>query len=374
MIMIITLCYLACVYIAFKVIKIKLTPVSISVAVLIGVFALGGIVVAWNFSAPTTQRMTVYRSVIPLVASQNTKELIKKVHVKIEQAVKKGDVLYEVEAAPFKFAVDQQVSKLAESAEQVAALEAAVEAAASRVVQAKASRSAAKAELDVVAGMQRDDVGAVSKLKVEIKRLAYSSAQAAVDMARASKTATEFSLLSAKSSYKATEAQLRTANIELDRVSIRAPADGYIMNWQAREGTMTTTVITSAQGTFVDMSTTKVLAVFRQNLLKNVAEGDAVEIAFKSFPNRLITGKVEAILEYTGEGQIFTQGVLPIAADIGSKGFLAVKIALDDAAVAKTLPLGGGGMTAIYTNVGDPFHLITKVTIRMKSFLYNLPT
>ena len=75
-----------------------------------------------------------------------------------------------------------------------------------------------------------------------------------------------------------------------------------------------TTTISSAQATFQDMSETKVLAVFRQNLVTNIAVGDSVEIAFKSFPGRLALGKVDAILEYTGEGQLLTSGVVPTVA------------------------------------------------------------
>ena len=114
MITLIALCYLGCVYAAFKVIKIKLTTISIAVAALIGVFILSGIVIGWKFSAPMTQQMTVNRPVVPLVASQNTKEVIKKIHVKQDQPVKKGDLLYEVESAPFQYTVDQRTAQLAD--------------------------------------------------------------------------------------------------------------------------------------------------------------------------------------------------------------------------------------------------------------------
>ena len=192
-------------------------------------------------------------------------------------------------------------------------------------------------------------------------------------MALATQKTAEFSLASSRETLKVTEGQLRTAQLELDRAFVKAPADGRMINWQAREGTMTTTVITSAQGTFEDTTWTRVVAVYRSNLLMNVASGDDVEIAFKSYPNRIVTGKVDAILEFTGEGQFITQGKLPVAATVGSKGFLAVRIILDDDAFASELPLGGAGMTAIYTEMGDPFHLITKIVVRMKSLLYNLP-
>ena len=183
MIMLITLCYLGCVYLAFKVIKLKVNPVSIAVAALIGVFLLGGIVIGWKFSAPMTERMTVNRPVVPLVASQNTKELIKKVHVEMDQPVKKGDLLYEVDPTPFQYAVDQRTAQLEEAQQKILALEAAVAVAASKVEQAKAARKAAKADLKVAAGMQADDPGAVAELKVSVERLSYASAQAAVEAA-----------------------------------------------------------------------------------------------------------------------------------------------------------------------------------------------
>jgi hypothetical protein len=42
--MVMTLAYLGCVLVAFKVVKIKVQPVSVAVTVLLGVFMLGGIV------------------------------------------------------------------------------------------------------------------------------------------------------------------------------------------------------------------------------------------------------------------------------------------------------------------------------------------
>jgi multidrug resistance efflux pump len=368
-----TLIYLGCILAAIKIIKIKITPVSVAVSAVIGGLLFGAGDIAWKFSAPITGKMTVTRAVVPLLVSQNTKEVIKKIHVSREQLVKKGDLLYEVEKAPFQYAVDQQTAALDGAKQNITALEAAVNAAASRVEQARASLAGAGAELKVTTGMRADDAGAVSELQFTVDQYSYASAQAAVAAAAASQTSATFALEGARNGLPATEAQLRIAQLELDRAETRAPADGYVVNWQADEGTMGVSVIVSAQGAFMDMSETKVVAVYRQNLLKNVAAGDTVEIAFKSFPGYLATGTVDAVLEYTGEGQLMSSGVLPAATTIGSKGFLAVRITLDDESFASELPLGGAGTTAIYTKFGKPFHVIAKIVIRMKAWLYNLP-
>jgi len=90
-------------------------------------------------------------------------------------------------------------------------------------------------------------------------------------------------------------------------------------------------------------------------------------------PGTIAMGKVEAVVKYTGEGQFAATGILPVVATIGSKGFLVARIRLDDEDLAKKLPLGADGTTAIYTGFGKPFHIISKVVIRMKSFLFFLP-
>ena len=108
-------------------------------------------------------------------------------------------------------------------------------------------------------------------------------------------------------------------------------------------------------------------------MLKNVKSGDQVEIAFKRRPGRIVTGKVEAIVKYTGEGQLMPSSKLPVMATMGSKGYLVVRVRLDDEKLARELPLGAAGTTAIYTDSGKPFHAITKIAIRMKGWLYYLP-
>jgi membrane fusion protein (multidrug efflux system) len=214
---------------------------------------------------------------------------------------------------------------------------------------------------------------AISEIQVTVQEKNYESSQAGVEQAIASQKEAEFALNSAKEAIKATEAQIGTAKLNLEQNVVKAPADGYIMNMQAIEGSMGTTVISRQQASFMDMSQTVVAAVFPQNLVANVAPGDTVEIAFKSLPGQIATGKVDQVLEYTGEGQLDMTGVLPKAKSIGSKGFLVVRIVLDDEELAKELPLGGAGTLAIYTKVGGAFHVISKIALRMKSWIYYAP-
>lgn len=373
MIIVLTISYICGVVVAFKVIKIKVSPTSVAVAVLVGVFMLGGVVMAWNFSAPMTGQMTVHRKVIPLISGQASKMYITKIHAKQEQPVKKGDPLYEVDKAPNQYALDQLTAQLAVAKENISMLEAAVEVATATVEKAKADQNYQKAALESATEVQKLNPQAVAALKVTVQQETYVSSQAAVEQALASEKAAQFALTSAKEALNEINAQISTANLNLEQCVIKAPTDGYIINWQSLEGTMTTTLMSAVQGTFMDTTETYVLAVFPMNLLKNVESGNAVEIAFKGSPGQIVTGKVDAILPYTGEGQLSPEAKLPIAANLGSKGFLVVRIVLDDEALAKELPLGAGGTTAIYTNSGHPFHVITLITVRIKAWMNYLP-
>jgi len=372
-IVLMTIGYIACVLVAFKVIKIKVTPVSVAISVLLGVFMLGGILIAWKMAAPLSGQMTLHRRVIPLLSNEDSKEFITKVHVRQDQRVKKGDPLYETDPRPNQYKVDQSAAQVAVLEQQVFEAQATVEVAAAQVEKAKADRAAKKAELDIAVKSDELLPGSVAKLKVVVVQEAYQASVATVTKTIASQKAADFALTTARNSLKSEQTQLELAKLNLSQNIVRAPADGYIANWQAMEGTMSTTVIKATQGTFIDTGYTSVAAVFPQNQLKNVVSGNTVEIAFKSMPGKMVTGKVDAILKYSGEGQLVVSPQIPIAADLGSKGFLVVKIILDDEKIAAKLPLGAAGTVAIYTDALKPFHIITKITVRIKMWMNYLP-
>ena len=373
MLTLIILGYIGIVVLAYKVIKLKVTPSSIAVFAVIGVFVLGGVAATWKFSAPLTGKMTVKRNVIPLLAAQNSKELISKIHVPSNQLVKKGTPLYEYDTRPNQYALDQLTAQLAALQQGISELEAALEVAAATVESAQAKEIYSQAQLKTAEGINKDNPAAIAQLKVTVAKKSYAASQAAVEVALSSQKEAEFTLTSAKQKIKATEAQVGTARLNLEQNVVKAPADGYIMNMQAIEGTMGTTVLARQQASFMDMTQTVVAAVLPMNLVEHIAPGDPVEIAFKSLPGQIATGKVDQVVEYTGEGQLDMTGVVPIAKSIGSKGMLVVRIVLDDPELAKRLPLGGAGTTAIYTKFAQPFHIITKITVRIKAWMNYVP-
>lgn len=371
MIVLMTICYLGCVIAAFKFIKIKVNPVSIAVAVLIGVWMLGGILIGWKMSAPLTGQMVIRRKVLQV--APDVREFVSKVHVKPNQLVKKGDPLFDILPDRFQDALDQATAQLAAAKATVSQLEAGVTAAEAAVKKSVADTAATKAELDTAHELQKASPGAIAKLKVTEAEQGYRAAQADDKVKEASLKQARASVAAAKHSVDVGQAGLDTARFNRERCTYVSMVDGQVVNWQIREGTPMARWKFTSNGTIQDFADTAVIAVFPQNLLRNVTEGNTVEIAFKRRPGQIATGKVERVIKYTGEGQLVASSKLPSAASIGSKGYLVARIRLDDEQLARELPLGAAGTTAIYTDVGKPFHVITKITVRIKAWMNYLP-
>lgn len=371
MILLLTLAYLACVLVAFKVIKIKVNPVSVAVAALIGVIMLGGIVTVWKLASPMSGQMTLRRTVLRIVPNQ--REFVTKVHVESNQLVSKGDPLFEVSSERFQNAVDQATASLAAAEAKVSQFEASVTAAEASVRKADADAGIAKANIDTAERLRRSSPGAVAKLKIAEAEAAYDAAVANAQVARASLDEAKSSLTAAQYSVEVAQAGLNAAQYQLSQTVYRSSVDGRLINFQVREQTPVARWQFTSVGTLMDLSDSAVLAIYPQNLLKNVSPGDSVEVAFRRQPGRIATGKVDQVIPYTGEGQFAAGAKLPVVATVGAKGFLAVRIHLDDAELAKSLPLGAAGTTAIYTGFGKPFHIISKIALRIKGWLYYLP-
>jgi hypothetical protein len=60
-------------------------------------------------------------------------------------------------------------------------------------------------------------------------------------------------------------------------------------------------------------------------------------------------------------------------ADIGSEGYLAVRIRMDDAELARNLPLGAAAAVAIYTDTGKFWHVLSEIDLRVKSWMNYIP-
>lgn len=76
-----------------------------------------------------------------------------------------------------------------------------------------------------------------------------------------------------------------------------------------------------------------------------------MEVTFKFFPGQVFTGKVVSSLEATG--QVLTSGTAVAPRQVTAAPFI-VRVKLDDAKLAASLPAGTAGDAAIYTQAHQP--------------------
>ncbi len=164
-------------------------------------------------------------------------------------------------------------------------------------------------------------------------------------------------------------AQLDNALWQLQETTVRAPHQGHVVNLQLRPGNVVTTVPVASPMAFVSDETNYILASFSQSAIRHVQVGDAVDVVFTSIPGQTFAGEVYRVAPVSGQAQLSASGQLPTLTGAPVTDRWAVIVKLDDEEVARSLPQGAAGSIAVYTDKGRPVHVISKVAIRMNAWL-----
>lgn len=351
--------------------KVHPNPINLAVVAVIGFVAVSSIVILWQFSAPTSGQLVVTRYAIQIVPQ--VKGPIVKLNAQPNEPLKKGkDLLFEIQPDVFEIAVRQGEAALGAASSTVTQTESAIKVADATVTEAVANAAAIKSELDAKNETNEKSPGAVSKIQIIQIQDRYDAAQATVEKSKAIQQEAVVALEIAKQNALLAQANLDKAKFDLSQCKVFAPADGFVTNWEVREGSMAVPLPVAPMGTFIDTSQVDVVAVFGQNVTKNIQPGDKVEFALKAYPGRILSGTVDTVIAGSGEGQFVTSGQLVSVSSIRSGGKFAVKIKLDNEELTETIPMGTAGMCTVYTETGGPFHLISKVTVRIKAWMYYL--
>ncbi len=108
---------------------------------------IGGVVVVWSQAAPITDKMVTSQYVVQLVPY--VKGQVKTVHAQALQPMKKGDLLLEIDPAPYQYTVNQVEAQLNAAKATVKQAEASLQAANAAVTNAQANVAKAKAADDL---------------------------------------------------------------------------------------------------------------------------------------------------------------------------------------------------------------------------------
>ena len=206
-------------------------------------------------------------------------------------------------------------------------------------------------------------------LKAQLQ-LAETRLRQMTELARKNATP-DFNVEERQSEVDRLRAQIDGAKWNLDKTTVRAPADGYVTNLALRKGARVTNA--SPVMAFIDTLETVILVKVPQIYARYIEPGQKVEIAFDYWPGEVFAGVVEAVLPAVATGQVAPSGEAFTSADIKQEPFV-VRVKLNDPAIAEKLPGGSFGTAAIYTDHMKVTHVIRQVILRQKAILnYIIP-
>ena len=323
MIAFISLVYASFYFLVFGKGLVKKNARNVSIFVGVGVVLIGAIVFAWLTVAPTTKDGRVFQYVVPIVTDVSGQVI--EVPAEPVEPMQKGDVLFRIDPVPFQAAVDRIVAS---------------------IDQAKAQQRLAEIEVERNRGL----VGRTAGAQRDLDRWTAE-------------------LDGAKAASRSLEAQLINAEWELDQTTVRAPGDGYIVNLQVRPGVAVRTFAGTPSATFISDESKEVIASFSQSSSRRVSVGDAAEMVFAVFPGEVFSGTVTHVIRATGTAQMSVSGNIPVLSGAPAAGRYAVRISIDDPEMLARLPQGAGCSVAVFTDAGRPFHVISKVVMRINAWL-----
>jgi multidrug resistance efflux pump len=358
-------------------IKFKWLPWNIYSQVTVVVIALAGLtamILVLNVVAPSSSDVRVINYAVEVVPRVTGRVI--EVPIEGNRLIKKGTPILKIDPEPFRLRVNELEANLVSSTASAKQLQQDLSSAQSNVASALAQLNLARMRLKQSRELATQGAGAhydVDTYESEVKRLqpAYEAARAAEARVR---TQLDALVGGEQSTVATTRAQLAQAKWELEQTVIYAPADGYAINLQVREGSFAAALPLRPVMTFVEVES-QVIAFYAQNELSQVEPGNEVEITLPTLPGKIIKGKVDSIVWATGQGQLLATGMLPNnpneVAPAPPPQKYAVRVDIDDPN-HYFLAMGARGEGAIYTEHGAMIHLVRKVIIRVKSLTYYL--
>ncbi|HVL00045.1 MAG TPA: biotin/lipoyl-binding protein [Dongiaceae bacterium] len=306
------LTYTAICVVIFKIFRIPLNKWSVPTAVLGGVILIGALIFAMNYNHPFSEVSRTYFVTTPIVAP--VRGIVVEVPVKGNLMLKKGDVLFKIDPVPYQ--------------NKVASLKA-------QLTSAKLDFDRAKQLLARGAVAQRD----------------YDQAKALVDRLTP---------------------ELAAAEYDVERTTVTAPEDGYVIQMMARPGLMAVPMPLRPLMVFVPYESHRIVGWFRQNSLLRLVPGDEAEVTYDGLPGQVFKGKVEQVMPVMAEGQVQASGNLIALTGPVLPGRVPVVVVIDDPAFeqyADKMPGGSFGQVAVYSEHFHHVAIMRKILLRMASWM-----
>jgi len=252
---------------------------------------------------PSTTSATLYFRTIPLIPE--TIGRVSEVHVDFSAPVKKGDVIFTLDSAKQKAALETARRKIAEVDAAMISAQADIQKADAQIQEAKSSLQQASDELDVKRELQRRNPGIVAQRDIEKLEVVQTGRQGTLDAVQASKQSALIRVNSLLPAEKASaEASLAEAQVDLDKTTIRAGVNGRVEQFLLRPGDVVNPMIRSAGILIPDAAGRRALAAgFGQIEAQVMKVGMVAEATCISKPWVVIPMVITSVQDYIAAGQ-----------------------------------------------------------------------
>lgn len=350
----------------FKWMKFNITWALVTAFV--GVHLLLIFLIGLRFVTPYSTDAKMIQHTIQLIPRLSEPTLVTAVLVEPNVPVKKGQPLFQFDRRPYEYKVRELEAELAKAKQDVKVLKADVEVSEQKIVKLKSDLSYARYQQKLSTDLASRGAGPEEDAQKWDAQVAADEAgikEAQAELARA-ELRYHSEINGVNTTVAGIQARLDLARFYLDNTLMVAPDDGYIINLQVRPGMVAGIVRFGAIATFICDADRYLLANFFQENLKYVKAGQETEVALDLYPGQIFKGRVLAIWQGSGAGQMLPSGQLPAFTYEPTEtpqGQFAVAISLEGADQSK-FPIGTQGRAAIYTNPTSGFVVLRRIGIR----------
>jgi len=225
------------------------------------------------------------------------------VAVRENDVVKEGDLLFRVDPAPYRIAIEQADAAIAAAQVRVSSLQTEYQTTNVDIDSAREDVAFYEKEYQRQSSLMQD--GFTTRARLQAAEHALSDARSRVASAQASAIKARTALATGSAvpgvnpAIKAGQVQREQAMLNLSRTEVRAPVAGVVSQAdRLQSGQM---MVQGLPGvTIVASSKTWVEANFKETDLANMRVGQPAEITFDAYPNLKVRGKVSSIGAGTG--------------------------------------------------------------------------
>ncbi|MFK4383009.1 HlyD family secretion protein [Bradyrhizobium sp. USDA 223] len=255
---------------------------------------------------PSTSSATLYFRTVPILPEGSGR--VAEVKVGFSAPVKRGDVLFTLDASKQQAAYETAKRKVAEVDAAMQTAQADVVKAEAQIGEAKANYQQAKDELEVKTELQRRNPGIVPQRDIDKLQVLVDQRQSGIDAATAAKQSASLQVSALLPAQKASaEAALDQAQVDLDKTSVRAGVDGRVEQFLVRPGDVVNQLMRPAGVLVPEGAGRKALqAGFGQIEAQVMKQGMVAEATCISKPWVIIPMVITTVQDYIAAGQFRT--------------------------------------------------------------------